>query len=102
MAKIKKNKLSTASNTKNWNFFSNHGHAIILLHLNPDLTVREMAQKIGITERALISILTDLKEHGCLKIKKEGRRNIYEIDGQSHFRHSIEAHLSIGSVLKLF
>lgn len=87
---------------KQWTFFSNHGHAIILLHQQPELTVREMAQTIGITERALLSIMADLQEYGCITIKKEGRRNRYKILASVHFRHPIEADFTIGTLLKVF
>jgi predicted transcriptional regulator len=95
-------KKKDSQSKKNWTFFSNHGHAIILLHRNPELTVREMAATIGITERALISILSDLQEYGCVNVKKEGRRNIYRISGSVKFRHTIEEDVTLGTLLNLF
>ena len=87
---------------KQWTFLSNHGHAIILLHQNPDLTVREMSQAIGITERALLSILADLQEYGCVTVKKEGRRNRYKVSASVRFRHPIESEFTIGHLLNIF
>ena len=93
---------SPSKTEKQWTFFSNHGHTIILLHRNPELTVREMATTIGITERALLSILSDLQEYGCVSVKKEGRRNRYKVLGSAKFRHPIEGSVSIASLLQLF
>lgn len=87
---------------KQWTFLSNHGHAIILLHQNPELTVREMSQAIGITERALLSILGDLQDYGCLSVKKEGRRNRYKVSPSVRFRHPIESEVTIGHLLNIF
>jgi hypothetical protein len=95
-------KKTTLKDNRNWTFFSNHGHAIILLHRQPELTVREMAIEVGITERALLSILHDLQEYGCISVKKSGRRNIYKILGSFKLRHAIEADLSLGQLLDLF
>ena len=92
----------STSRQKQWTFFSNHGHAIILLYQNPELTVREMSQIIGITERALLSILADLQEYGCLSVKKDGRRNRYKVLGSVKFRHSVESHMSLNHLLELF
>lgn len=87
---------------KQWTFLSNHGHAIILLHQNPELTVREMANTIGITERALLSILADLQDYGCVSVKKEGRRNRYKVAPSLRFRHPIESDFTIGHLLNIF
>ena len=61
-----------------------------------------MALEVGITERALISILADLHEYGCISVKKSGRKNVYKIIGSLKLRHPIEAQLSLMQLLELF
>lgn len=101
-AKKKTNPKTQTQNEKHWTFFSNHGHAIVLIHKNNNLTVREMADTIGITERALLSILADLQDYGCISVQKEGRRNRYKVTPSVRFRHPIEADFSIGKLLDIF
>ena len=45
-----------------WTFITNHGHVLLCLAANADMTVREVAQSVGITERAVIRIIGELEE----------------------------------------
>jgi DNA-binding MarR family transcriptional regulator len=85
-----------------WTFFSNHGHVIIYLTRYPSPTVREIALAVGITERAVISILTDLENYGCVTVNKSGRRNYYTVNDDLQFRHPVEKHVTLKSLLKIF
>ncbi len=85
----------------NWNFFTNHGHIIILLGRDPGLTLREISQKVGITERATQKIIGDLEKDGFVKISKVGRNNQYKIAGKKKLRHSIERSCSVDSLIGL-
>jgi len=53
---------------------------LICLTQTPQPTTREIATRVGITERAVQRIVTKLAEASVVKIKKEGRRNRYELD----------------------
>ena len=88
--------------TKSWTFLSNHGHVMLFLAKNPDATIRNMADEIGITERAILGIIGDLADAGYLKIEKVGRRNFYKVNRQLKFRHQLESHKSIGNLIKVF
>lgn len=84
-----------------WTFLTNHSHVLILLSQNPELVLREVAAQVGITERAVQRIIADLEEANCIEIEKVGRRNRYRIlDGQS-LRHPVEAHHTIGDLLRM-
>lgn len=85
-----------------WTFFSNYGHTVILLAQQPDLTMREIAQRIGVTERAVIRIINDLVHEGYLHVSKRGRRNFYRINQKAKFRHPIESNKSISQILSIF
>lgn len=84
---------------RGWTFLSNHAHVLICLHLNPDTVLREVAARVGITERAVQGIVADLEEAGVLVRRKEGRRNHYEIDASRPLRHPIEAHRKVADLL---
>ena len=63
-----------------WGFLTNHAHVLIQVARDPRSTVREIAMGAGITERAAISVLHDLRGAGIVSSKREGRRNVNEVD----------------------
>lgn len=84
-----------------WTFLSNHGHVLIALARNPDARTRDVADAVGITERAVQQIVADLVEHGYLVKEKVGRRNRYQVIRDSHFRHDLESGVTIGAFVDL-
>jgi predicted transcriptional regulator len=84
-----------------WTFLTNHSHVLIVLHAHPGLVLREIAARVGITERAIQQILLDLEEEGFIEREKIGRRNHYRVLASQPLRHPIEAHCSISDLLSL-
>ncbi|MEZ6064264.1 MAG: winged helix-turn-helix domain-containing protein [Planctomycetaceae bacterium] len=80
---------------------SNHSHVLVLLHQDPNMVLREVATRIGITERAVQRIVAELEEAEFLTREKQGRRNHYRVNTALHLRHPIESHRTIGELLKL-
>jgi DNA-binding MarR family transcriptional regulator len=90
-----------AETVKPWTFLTNHAHVLIALHAEPDLVLREVANRVGITERAVQRIVQDLEEEGFLRRERIGRKNHYQVLTDKALRHPIEAHRQIGDLLKL-
>ena len=86
---------------RGWTFLSNHAHVLIVLYSEPDLSLREVSIRVGITERAVQRIVQDLEDDGYLSHVKVGRKNRYSVATSLALRHSIEAHRKIGDLLKL-
>ena len=84
-----------------WTFFSNNAHVLVCLTHTPQPTTREIAIRVGITERAVQRIVRRLVEAGVLTIEKDGRRNSYEIDLDQQLRHPLESHKTIGEFIRL-
>lgn len=84
-----------------WTFLSNHGHVLICLAKQPNARLRDVAELVGITERAVQSIVSDLEAFGALTRIREGRRNRYEIHGTVALRHPIESPCTIHDLLAL-
>lgn len=84
-----------------WTFLSNHSHVLIVLHADPDLVLREVANRVGITERAVQRVVMDLEEGGFIRKEKVGRQNRYEVLTDVPLRHPIESHRKIGDLLAL-
>lgn len=84
-----------------WTFLSNHAHVIILLSGEPELRMREVAERVGITERAVQRIVADLVAGGYIEAIRDGRRNRYRVHAQMRLRHPIEAHRTIADLVEL-
>jgi hypothetical protein len=84
-----------------WTFLTNHSHVLIVLWRHPSMVLREVAASIGITERAVQRIIVDLQEGGFIQRDKVGRQNHYRIIRGRHLRHAVEAHCTIGDLLRI-
>lgn len=84
-----------------WNFFTNYGHVIFVLATEPDLTTREIASRVGITERATQRIISELESEGFVRITKLGRKNRYHVSRRKHLRHPIEKSCKISDLIEL-
>lgn len=82
-----------------WTFFTNHTHVLLCLATNPGSPLREIAQAIGITERAVQRIVADLEAAGVLSRERHGRLNQYTLHLDLPLRHPLERHRKIGEVL---
>ena len=84
-----------------WTFLTNYGHVLLCIAADPDTRLRDVAERVGITERSTQRIVADLIEEGYLKHVKVGRRNRYQIRLDLPLRHPIERENEIGVLLKL-
>lgn len=92
----------TAPDDRRWTFLTNHGHVLVALSRTPDLRVRDLADHVGISERAVVSILHDLEAAGYIGKQRVGRRNTYRLDPDMHLRHPAESTVPIAALLKIF
>lgn len=83
-----------------WTFLSNHAHVLLCVVRDPLIRVRDIALQVGITERAVQRILSDLEEGSVLKRERHGRRNHYEVLAGAHLRHPLEAHCTVGDLMR--
>ena len=90
------------SEKRQWTFLTNHGHLLVAISRRPEARIRDLAEEIGITERAAQLILRDLEDAGYVSKTKVGRRNHYTVEPGSHLRHPAESAVPIGSLLELF
>ena len=83
----------------NWTFFTNHAHVLFCISQDQDIRLRDVAEKVGITERATQRIVLELEEAGYLQHERQGRRNHYELNLDVPLRHPIEAHVTVGDLI---
>lgn len=89
------------SDAGSWTFFTNHTHVLICLSQEPTIRLRDVAALVGITERAVQRIITELEEAGVITRHREGRRNSYELNLDQPLRHPLECHKTVGDVVKM-
>jgi DNA-binding MarR family transcriptional regulator len=83
-----------------WTFLTNHAHVLLLLAKDSEMRMRDAAVAVGITERAVQRIVDDLAAAGHLSIEKDGRRNRYTVHTEMPLRHPVEAHCSVGGLIR--
>jgi DNA-binding MarR family transcriptional regulator len=89
------------SEASSWTFLSNHAHVLITLAEDPTLPLRDVAQRVGITERSVQRIVSELEEGGYLVRTREGRCNRYTLRRAQPLRHPIEMHKRVGDLIAM-
>lgn len=85
---------------RSWTFLTNHARVLILIAETPSIRLRDIAARVGITERAAQRIVGDLEADGYLSHEKEGRRNHYNLHPDAHLRHPLENEIEIGQLIE--
>lgn len=93
--------MPTMSGPNSWTFLTNHSHVLLCIADDPDVRLRDVALKVGITERAAQRIVAELEAAGYLSHQRVGRRNHYEVHTNLPLRHPLEDHLEIGALLRV-
>lgn len=91
--------MSTPDQSRTWTFLTNHAQVLLCLAETPDIRLRDVAEHVGITERATQRILADLIAAGYVQTVRVGRRNHYTIDREHAMRHSAQIGYEVGALL---
>jgi len=84
-----------------WTFLTNHCHVLICLARDGNLRLRDVAALVGITERAVQSIIGDLEAEGYVTRTRVGRRNHYAVHLDKPMRHPVEAGHAVGELMEI-
>ena len=93
--------MSSTENGKTWRFLSNHTQVLLTLQRDPNARLRDIAEHVGITERAAQRIVAELIETGYVESERVGRRNHYRINSDIAMRHPAQEGHEIGELLQL-
>ena len=85
-----------------WTFLTNHAHVLMCVSENQNVRLRDVAEIVGITERAAQRIIGELEEAGYLTREREGRRNVYRLNGEMPLRHPMDRAHQVGELLATF
>src|SRR5438132_1210257 len=84
-----------------WTFVTNHAAVLLCLARDPGIRMRDVAERVGITERAAQRIVADLANEGYVSRRRVGRRNVYEVESGRAMRHRLARHREIGEFIAL-
>ena len=94
-----KKKNTPPASSVSWTFLTNHSHVLLCLAADDSLRVRDLAEKVGVTERAVLKILGELEAGGVIERERQGRRNRYRVQYRTRLRHDLEAHRTVGDLV---
>ncbi len=87
--------------TAPWTFLTNHAHVLVCIAGDPNVRIRDLAPRVGITERAVQRIVRELEQAGYLSHEHEGRRNVYRVRTEQPLRHPVERHRTVAALIAL-
>jgi DNA-binding Lrp family transcriptional regulator len=83
-----------------WKFLTNYGLALLCIAQDPGVRLRDIAERVGITERAAHRIVSALVDSGYIDRERVGRRNSYEVRGDLPIR-ALERDVQLGELLQI-
>jgi predicted ArsR family transcriptional regulator len=93
--------MSSPDGNKSWRFLSNHTQVLLCIQRDPNVRYRDIAETVGITERAAQRIVADLIESGYVESERVGRRNHYRVNTDIAMRHPAQDGHDVGELLRL-
>lgn len=87
--------------TARWTFLTNHARVLLCIAHDPGIRLRDIAARLGITERSAYGIVTDLAQAGYIVKQKDGRRNRYQIQAHLPLPEPTSRERTVGEVLTL-
>jgi CTP-dependent riboflavin kinase len=83
----------------NWRFVTNHLGVLTQVAKHPQITMREIAAHLGITDRAVFRIICDLETEGYLTRVRDGRVNSYTVNADLLLSHPELRDVLVGGLL---
>jgi predicted transcriptional regulator len=90
-----------ADTRRGWGFLTNHAQVLMCIADEPGARLRDIGDRVGITERAAHRIVTELAAAGYITRERQGRRNRYTVNAHSPLPDPLARERSIGELLKI-
>ena len=82
-----------------WTFLTTHGLVLVEIAGDPQQTMRSLAEKLGVSERTVQSVIRDLVGEGYVTRKRIGRHNAYRINRSRPMRHPVAQGHTVAALL---
>jgi predicted transcriptional regulator len=80
---------------------NNHTQVLLCIAAEPEVRMRDIATRVGITERAVQRIIGELEADRYLTIVRDGRRNCYKVETDRPLRHPLQSHRTLAHLIEL-
>lgn len=90
-----------ADESPGWTFLTNHGQVLVCVARDPGIRLRDIGDRVGITERAAHRIVAQLSAAGYITRKREGRRNKYAVNPDVPLPDPIARERNVGELLEV-
>ncbi len=84
-----------------WTFLTNHAQVLICIAEEPGVRLRDVSERIGITERATHRIVTELADAGYITRTRAGRRNTYLVHADLPLPDALARNQRVGELLSI-
>jgi DeoR/GlpR family transcriptional regulator of sugar metabolism len=88
-----------AESSPTWTFLTRHGQVLLCIADDPGVRVRDLGQRLGVTERAAHRIVGELVADGYLTRERRGRRNHYTIRSELPLPDPVARDQKVGDLL---
>jgi DNA-binding IclR family transcriptional regulator len=83
-----------------WTLLTNHARVLVCIAREPGYRLRELADCVGLTERATHRLVDDLVKADYLTRHRHGNRSFYEVHADRPLRHELDRHVPVGDILR--
>lgn len=84
-----------------WSFLTTHAEVLLCIAHDPGIRLRDIGERVGITERRAYSIVADLAASGYIVKEREGRRTRYQLERNLPIGAPIGRETTVGQLLTL-
>jgi MarR family len=84
-----------------WTFLTNHAQVLVCIADDPGVRLRDIGERVGITERAAHRIVAELAAAGYITRQRNGRRNQYTINAHFPLPDPIAREQNVGELLEI-
>jgi MarR family len=89
------------STAPGWTFLTNHAQVLVCIAHDPGVRLRDIGERVGITERAAHRIVVELAAAGYITRQRNGRRNQYTINTHLPLPDPIAREQNVGELLEI-
>jgi len=87
--------------TPRWTFLTNHAQVLVCMAHDPGMRLRDIGERVGITERAVHRIVVELADAGYITRERNGRRNRYTINAHFPLPDPVAGEQNVGDLLAI-
>ena len=84
-----------------WTFLTNHAQVLVCIARDPGIRLREIGERVGITERAAHRIVVELADAGYITRERNGRRNHYTVNAHFPLPDPVAREQNVGELLAI-